>query len=206
MGYGLVLTVPPAQEPVTIGVAKSHLNVGHSDDDGLIANLIAAAREQTEAETGRRWMPQTLTLSLPSFVGQGRCVVDWFSGAVDAIRLPVEPVSVVTAVRYYDQAGALQTLAGANYLTWLMHSPPLVYPAPSCSWPSTQPGRLGAVEVEFVAGYADAFAVPAAAKAAMLIAVGFWYEHRGDSEDLTELGLPPAALRLLRTLHTGHYS
>ena len=212
MGYGLATTVPPAQEPVTLAAVKAHLNVGHDEDDALITGLIAAAREQTEAETGRRWMPQTLTISFGAF--PWRCGIGVYAdplggwpNAAPVILLPLDPVSAVNAVRYYDAAGALKTLtAGADYLTWLSHSPPVVYPAPVRQWPETQAGRLSVVEVEFVAGYPDASAVPAAAKAAMLLAVGQWYEHRGDSEEASEMGLPSAALRLLRTLHTGHYS
>lgn len=212
MSYGLVVTVPPSLEPITLAAAKGHLNVGHSDDDELIARLIQAAREQTENETGRRWMSQTLTLSLKGF--PFRCGAGlYYSGTHDwpdsfpVIYLPFEPVSAVNAVRYYDAAGTLRTLAAnTDYLTWLSHSPPVVYPAPSKYWPETQAGRLGAVEVEVVAGYASAAQVPATAKEAMLLAIGLWYEHRGDSEDPTEKGLPPAAIRLLRSLHTGHYS
>ncbi|HEY1188543.1 MAG TPA: head-tail connector protein [Gemmata sp.] len=204
MGYGLVTTVGPALEPVTLAEAKKHLTVGHSDDDTLIGRFICAAREQTETETGRRWMPQTLTMSFGEFPRRSEEVA---GVCVPVIRLPVDPVSAVNAVRYYDAAGVLQTLtAGTHYLAWLAHSPPLVYPAPGQVWPQTQLGRFGAVEVEFVAGYANANVVPSAAKVAMLLAVGLWYENRGDSEDPTELGLPPAALRLLRSLSTGHYS
>lgn len=218
MSYGLVITDPPADEPLTLAEAKSHLNVGHTDDDALISGLIAAAREQTETETGRRWMPQTITLSLVTFPYRGVPLGDYFSmfgdeytaGGVLAkftIPLPYEPVSAVNAIRYYDATGVLQTLAaGTDYLPWLSHSPPVVYPAPGRYWPFTQIGRLGAVEVEFVCGYANADAVPASAKAAMKLALGLWYENRGDAEDPTGFGLPPAALRLVRSLHTGYYS
>lgn len=203
MSYGLVTTVPPDAEPVSLSEAKAHLNVGHPADDDLIGALIAAAREQTEAETGRRWMPQTVVLSLSNF--------PWSDDGDDGcygqiIRFPFEPVRAVNAVRYYDTAGVLQTLAPGDYLTWLTHSPPELYPVPQTFWPYTQIGRRGAVEIECDVGYANAGAVPATAKEAMKLAIGFWYEHRGDSDAPAEMGLPPAAIRLLRTLHTGLYS
>lgn len=212
MGYGLVTTVAPAAEPVTLAEAKSHLNVGHDDDDALITRFVGAAREQTETETGRRWMPQTLTLSIERF--PSRCGVGLWTDPFDGwpnnrpvLLIPFEPVQAVGAVRYYDAAGVQQTLAaGTDYLTWLAHSPPVIYYAPGKLWPETQLGRHGAVEIEIVAGYASADVVPSAAKVAMLLAVGLWYENRGDSEDPTELGLPQAAVRLLRSLSTGSYS
>jgi len=224
VSYGLVTTAGPAVEPVSLDEAKAHLRVDSTADDGLISGLIAAARVQTEAETGRRWVNQSLTLSLPGFprrrVNAGGYPdpwedwyppQDWFlagTGVVGSVvMLPAEPVGAVVAVRYYDAGGTLQTLAGTEYLSWLEHSPPLVYPAPGRLWPPTQVGRLGAALVDFTAGYGpDATTVPATAKAAMKLAIGFWYENRGDGRDPTELGLPPGALRLLRTLSTGYRS
>jgi uncharacterized phiE125 gp8 family phage protein len=212
VGYGLVTTVGPVAEPVTLAEAKQHLVVGHADDDALIARLVSAAREQTETEAQRRWMPQTLTVSFARFpwrCGSGLYadpLGEWPNTA-PVILLPTDPVSAVNAVRYYDAAGTLQALtADTHYLAWLAHSPPVVYPAPGRSWPETQAGRLGAVEVEFVAGYASAGAVPSAAKVAILEAVALWYEHRGDSEDPSKMGLPLVAVRLLRSLSTGRYS
>jgi hypothetical protein len=212
VGYGLALTSAPAAEPVTLAEAKSHLNVGHSDDDGLIARLIQAAREQTEAETDRRWMPQTVTVTLmrfPTCVQDDCCFpFDVFKNgpSVKGIALPFAPVSAISAVRYYDEGGTLRTLAAnADYLPWLSHLPPLIFPAPGKYWPLVQAGRPAAVEIECVAGYANALAVPAAAKSAMLLAIGYWYEHRGDSDDPTECGLPAGALRLRNQLSIGSY-
>lgn len=211
MGYGLVTTVAPAAEPVSLAEAKAHLVVGHDDDDSLITRFVGAAREQTETETGRRWMPQTLTLTFERFPWRCNALIadpcgGWFNGR-PVILLPATPVTAVNAVRYRDGAGVLQTLtADTHYLAWLAHLPPVVYPAPGKSWPETQLGRMDAVEIEFVAGYGKAAAVPNAAKVAMLLAVAFWYENRGDSEDPTEMGLPAASIRLLRSLSTGSYS
>jgi hypothetical protein len=217
VAYGLAVTSAPSAEPVTLAEAKAHLNVAHTDDDALITRLVQAAREQTETETYRRWMPQTLTLTLMRFPRRQDEPCSWpmdehwwhgrhGNSCLHAIGLPFEPVSAVSAVRYYDEGGTLRTMAdGGDYMTWLSHSPPLVCPAPGKYWPLTQIGRPAAVEVECVAGYANLIAVPAAAKSAMLLAIGLWYENRGDAEDPTDVGLPAAALRLLRSLHTGLY-
>lgn len=211
MGYGITTLAQPAVEPVSLAEAKAHLNVAHTDDDSLISVFIAAAREQSEIETHRRWVNRTVRMTLPRFprlCDDGEWVQFAVGERVPVIIVPFEPVSAVNAVRYYDAAGVLQTLvAGADYLTWLDHCSPLIYPAPNRYWPETQAGRLASVEVECVTGYGDSAAnVPKAAKVAILEAVALWYEHRGDSEDPTKMGMPPVSVRLLGSLHTGRYS
>ncbi|QJW94699.1 head-tail connector protein [Frigoriglobus tundricola] len=217
MSYGLTLTTPPAAEPLTLAQAKAHLNVspGVTADDDLITDLIRAAREQTELETGRRWMTQTLTMSWHTFPYRDdpgmKFASDYWPGMVPGyypvLILPYEPVQSIVSLTYFDPNGVPQTLTeGTDFLTWLDHSPPLAYPYPGKLWPFTQTSRLGAVSCQFVAGYASADQVPARVRSAMKLAIGYWYEHRGDSDDPTELGLPLGAVRLLRSLHTGYYS
>jgi hypothetical protein len=218
VSYSLVTTVEPAVEPLLRVDVKTHLRIDHTTEDTLVDSLIAAARRQVEKETGRRLVTQTLSLGLADFpriwpwaiapgaeparkfVFPGRFV----HGVID---LPVEPVQSVTSVKYYDPDGVQQTMTPTtDYLTWLAYSPPVVYTAPGSYWPLTQVGRLDTVEVVFVAGYGDASVVPAEVKAAMLLTIAYWFENRGDGPDPAEKGLPPAALRLLRSLDTGSYS
>lgn len=186
-----------------------------TDDDDLISDLIVAASEQTEDETGRRWMPQVLQMTWHTFPYRSdkglQFQRDWwpgmFPGYYPVIVIPYEPFQSVVSLSYYDMGGNQQTLTyGTDFEGWLDHSPPLLYPFPGTLWPFTQTGRLPGVTLQFNAGYTDITRVPAKARAAMRLAIGYWYEHRGDSEDPTELGLPAGAIRLLRSLHTGYYS
>lgn len=197
--YGLSVVTPPAAEPVDLTRAKANLRVAHTADDALITGWITAARELTESHTGRRWVTQTLKLTLP----------EWPAADRPEIGLPVRPVSAVNAVRYYDVAGTLRTLDAAGWQTWLDHGPPLVAPAPAAVWPTTQTDRLAAVEIEFVAGYGAAAAVPEGAKAAIQLCLAYWYENRGDGRDPhatpESLGIPAGAKRLLDSLWTGEY-
>lgn len=55
----VVLTTPPAAEPVALSQAKLHLRVDEDEDDALIEALILVAREQVEFLTGQRLITQT---------------------------------------------------------------------------------------------------------------------------------------------------
>ncbi len=194
-GYELTTTVEPAEEPVTVAAAKLNARVDHAEDDSLWAFWVAAARRLTERETGRRWVTQTCRLVLPAWPADG------------LIRLPVSPVQSVTSVKYYDAAGVQRTLtADTDYRAWLGRERPLVYPPAPAYWPDLYDGRLDRIEVVFVAGYGAAAAVPAEAKAAVLLCAGFWNENRGDAgESATALGLPAGARRLLQSLDARGY-
>jgi hypothetical protein len=63
----LQVELPPAAEPVTLDVAKSHLRVSIGDDDGLIAAYITAARESVEAFLARSLVNKGYRQSLDSF-------------------------------------------------------------------------------------------------------------------------------------------
>lgn len=197
-GYELTTTVEPAEEPVTTVAAKLNARVDHAEEDSLWAFWVAAARRLTERETGRRWVTQTCRLVLP-----------WWP-ADSLIRLPVTPVQSVTSVKYYDVTGVQRTLtANADYRTWLGRERPLVYPPAPAYWPDLHDGRLDRVEVVFVAGYGTASAVPAEAKAAVLLACAFWNENRGDETRTAlapgDVGLPHGAKRILQSLDARGY-
>lgn len=197
--FSLSTVTEPAAEPVSLEDMKLHLRVGDDAEDDLIEGLTRAARRLTEKETNQRWVTQVLKLTLPHWpCGQP------YAGWENAIALPVGPVASVDEVRYYDFAGTLQTLAGTGYQAWLDHGPPLVAPAPHAWWPALQPGRLPAVEVEYTAGVASD-EVSEDAVALIKLVVGYWYEHRGDGEDATRLGLPPGAERLANMLSSRGY-
>jgi uncharacterized phiE125 gp8 family phage protein len=207
--YGLSVISGPSEEPVSLDRAKTHLRVDHDVEDDLIQAWIVAAREITETHTDRRWIAQTLRLTLADWP------CEWIGGAYGAVCFPVSPVSSVDTVAYYATDGTLTELDGdaGDWQEFLDHAPPLIAPPPVNNfWPVVQTGRLGAVRIEFTAGYADADAVPEQVKAAMLLCLGYWYENRGDGMDLTmmnglpqSLGMPPGAKRLLDGMAAGGY-
>lgn len=191
MRYALATVTPPTIEPVTLAMAKAHLRIDHDEENELIQAWIAAARQLTEEYTGRRWVTQTLRLTLPYFPA-GR------------IEFPVGPVASVTSVVYLDEDGASQTLPVLDYQTWLDHNPPLLLPVPDGEWPDTEVGRASAVTITFVAG-TTVENVPEMVRPAMLSVIGQLDEARGTENWLTAKGIPPAAKALLNMLDSGSY-
>lgn len=162
-----IVVEPPESEPVTLAEAKGHLRVDLDDDDALIARAIAAARASVEAAVRRALMPQALRSEWPGFPPDGGPLV-----------LPRAPVRSVDEVAYTDPSGQDLVLDPSAYrVAAAGDGPAELVPAAGSCWPATAP-YPDAVRVSYAAGYADADAVPACARAAILLRVGTLYENR----------------------------
>lgn len=162
------LVTAASGQVVTTAEAKSQLRVEVSDDDTLIDGYVVAAQEWCERSVpgGRQLL--TATYDVPA-----AC---WWEGP---LRLPLPPLQSVTSVKYYDAAGAEQTLAATEYLVRTpRRQPGTVERAPGKSWPALEADRRLPVTVRFVAGYGAAAAVPQLVKQAVLMLAAHWYEHR----------------------------
>jgi len=152
-------------EPITLAQAKAHLRVTHSREDDLIEALITAARQEAEHSMNRTLLTTTWKRVDDAFPCGG------------CIRLHWPTVQSVDWVKYYDQDGVLQTLSPSVYLLDGDSEPARLTLAPNQSWPSTQ-DRVGAVQIQYTAGWADAAAVPQVIKAWLKLRVGTLFEHR----------------------------
>jgi len=165
----LSLVTAPTTEPVTLDEAKAHLRVDGTAEDALITALIQAAREHVESQTGRALITQTWDGTLDSFPARG------------AIVLPKPPLVSVTSVKHIDAAGAEQTMNPSDYSVEKPAGPHAqegrILLGYGKSWPSTR-CQSNAVTIRFEAGYGAADKVPAALKAAMLLAIGDLYQNR----------------------------
>ncbi len=178
------ITVEPTLEPLTLAEAKLHCRIetADTDRDALVTAAIKAARQRAEHLTGRAIPLQTWQLLLDTFP--------------DAIELPRSPVSSLTSVRYQDTAGAWQTLSGTSYKADLKRLLPYIVPAYTYSWPDLYP-EINAVEVTWIAGYADG-AVPESIKQYMRLIIADFMEHAKASVDVSvELREHPFLERLL---------
>jgi uncharacterized phiE125 gp8 family phage protein len=162
---GLVRTVAPAAEPVSVAEAKEHLRVDDTSNDTLIGVLIAAARESVEGMTGRALVTQTWRLTLDAFPCD------------TLIRLPRPNLLTVTSVAYVDENGDPQTWDSANYVVDTASLPGALRLAYDVDWPTTRT-QPNAVTITYTAGYGLAAAVPSAIKAAVLLMVGDLFANR----------------------------
>lgn len=164
----LMLTTPPATEPVSVEAAKAWLRVSHSDDDALIADLIRSAREHVETRTGGVLITQSWRERLEDWPR------DRLSASGLAVQLARAPLISVEAVRVRGRDGALTDWDPAEYRFEtgepgrLVAILPFTLPRPD--------HRGGGIEIDFTAGYGETpDDVPAPLRAAILHLVAASY-------------------------------
>lgn len=158
-------TSQPLAEPVSLDIAKTHLRLTHDDEDMLVSAMISMARATCEDRLQRTLITTSWRLTLPAFQPE--------------IQLAMGDVQRVTAIRYVDQAGLMQSLAPSDYQLGRIHGRPVVVPAAGGSWPATHAGVLEAVTIDYQAGYGDtARDVPHPLKSWILLAIGDLFENR----------------------------
>lgn len=182
------LITAPTLEPVSLADAQEHLRAAvNGTEASLIIAYLQAAREAVENHTGRALMSQTWELRLPEF-------------PAGAIALPVAPLMSVTSLRYTSAANVDTLMASTAYQIEASSGPTaqpaMLWPAVGTTWPGTRLDDRGAVRVTFTAGYANAAAVPAALRAAILLITGELYENR-EATTARPLTENPAVKRLL---------
>lgn len=153
----------PAAEPVSLNEAKKHLEIGDSDTahDTQLASLIEQARQQWERDTAEYTTKRTVTLTV-SEIGE--------------MQFPHRPVSAISSITYYDSGNDSQTLSSSVYqLDTANNRLRLAYEQ---LWPATA-ARWDAVTITYTLGeHDDSTTVPAVAKQAMLLLIGYYFEDR----------------------------
>lgn len=166
----LELVEAPATTPITLAEAKAQLRVEHTDDDDLLTRLIATAVAYTDTmgSLGHAMITQKWA--------------QWVGPNPSEVRLILGPVTAVTAVKYYDTDGDLQTDTIGNYQIIGTSFATYVAPAEGFSWPTTQQ-RSDAIRIEYEIGYGEATTdVPQTLRHALMLLVGHWYDHRENTE------------------------
>jgi uncharacterized phiE125 gp8 family phage protein len=158
MKYGMEIVTPPAAEPVLVDdTLKAHLRVSgtlSTEENALLEAYVGVAREYFEDRTSRQLITCTRRVWYERF--PGRFTEDnprppsWRFGV---IRLPIAPVTAITAITYVDTDRVTQTLATSEYQYTVRKTPALVAPAPFKPWPVTDPLTLDAVSVTFTCGF-----------------------------------------------------
>ena len=163
---GLSIVTGPTTEPLTLAEAKAHCRIDISDDDGLLAGYILAARHWIEGQTHRAMVQRTYDYT-----------IDWCWPTKNCrswIDLPFPPLVSVTSVSYVDTNGATQTLSTSLYTVMTNRPVGAITNAYEQTWPDLRP-QVEAITVRFVAGYAS---VPDDLVQAMKMLVAHWYENR----------------------------
>lgn len=163
------LVTAPISRPVTLEQARTQVFLASDDTthDTELSDLIDVAVEQWESDTDSVLMSRTLRVYLEVFND-------------DEIYLPSRPVQSVTNILYFDDLDVQRTLASTVYS--LDKGDRAVRLRWNQVWPSTST-RWDAAQVNYVAGYSSANDVPAIAKRAILLLVGYYFAaNRGDND------------------------
>jgi len=162
----LTRTTPPVVEPVSVTEAKAHLRVDGDEDNFYIASLLSAAREWVEIYLDRTLIQTQWTIKLDRF-------------PIGDIELPRPPMRAMpVSVTFTSESGASSVLASNLYRTDSASTPGVIRPLREADWPSYM-DDANSITVTWWAGFGeDGRSVPAAIKHAILMLVGFWYEHR----------------------------
>ena len=155
----------PTTLVVSLVEVKAWLKIDGTDDDTLLTSLIASATAECEAYAGLSFITRTRTVKLSYFSGK-------------EIILPYGPVTSLTSIDYVDPDDASQTVDPGDYTVDIASG--LARVRVTESWPYTSLG-LSNVVVTYVAGYANAAAVPEIIKTAIKKKIAVDYEKRGDT-------------------------
>jgi len=141
------MLAPPAAEPVGLVEAKDYLRIvgdGQGRQDGLVGELIAAARSPVEELTGVAMITRSLRLTL-DWWPQGTAERRW-------VRLPVRLSRALNAVRVYNGFGVASDVT-SRFTLPAGRSAKLMWTDGVFPWPGL---RLGGIETDYAAGLDEA--------------------------------------------------
>ncbi|HET6390789.1 head-tail connector protein [Hyphomicrobium sp.] len=186
----LVMTMPPAVEPVSVADAKAHMRIDGDDEDVLIASLLLTSRLHIE-----------VALSLALVTQKWKLTLDRWPRGRD-VELPLSPLRSIDEIRVKDAAGVASVVPAESYLVDIASRPPrLVW---NNQVPPSPQVRANGIEIEITAGFgASAESVPAPLKHAILMLTAHWYEHRDPGEvGSSDARIPEAVSALINPFRT----
>ncbi len=185
----LELLEAPATTPVTAAEVKEQLRIEHTDDDALIARLINVAVAYTDVQGA---------------LGHAMITQKWGqwvdSTPPQTVKLLLGPLISVTAVKYYDTDGVLQTDTLSNYEIFGTEFSSTIGPKEGFAWPVTQ-DRPDAIRIEYTIGYGSVTTdIPETLRHALMMLIGHWYDNR-ETTMMDELSNVPYGFDALMDMH-----
>lgn len=169
----LVRVAAPGEPVISLDVARAHLRVDAigsppaHPEDALIQLYTQAAIDDLDGVDG--WLGRALVTQT------WKLILDAFPAGM--IRLPLPPLQSVSSVKYLGTDGVQATLPGDQYRVVVAADPGYIEPVFNGQWPQTR-RQSGAIEIEYVAGYGDAAAVPGIIRSNLLLRIGLLYQYR----------------------------
>lgn len=188
------LTAYPDDTPVSLEDAKEYLRQESSAQETIIRHCLAAATTFYAKRTNRALAPAT-------FAGYVR---EW---PCEPLRIPIEPVDLVTSVEYRDVDGVDQVVAGGDLDVAYEGGRATLFFKSTFARPSLYLFTANPITVFFNAGYdpedgtgsgdTPEFTLDPRARMTILMLTQHWWENRGIvrvGENVSKIEMTAAAL------------
>lgn len=187
---GSQIVSSPETEPVSLLEMKRYLRIDDNSDDIVIVDQLMEARQFIENQIGLAFISQSWRLALDQWPAGGEA---WWDGVremsitelyrtsvLQSVTLPRWPLVSITSITTYDEASNPTSISAANVFDVdTYRTPGRITLKRGQTWPVALRAN-NAIEIVYVAGYANAAAVPITMKRAVRQLAAYMYNHRGD--------------------------
>lgn len=193
---GSRITTNPESEPVSLMEMKRYLRIDDNSDDIVLSDQIIEARRFIEDQIGLAFISQSWRLALDQWPAGGEAWWDgvremsitelYRSNVLQSVTLPRWPLVSITSVTTYDEDSNATAITVANVFDVdTYRTPGRITLKRGQTWPVALRAN-NAIEIIYVAGYANAASVPMTMKRAIRQLAAFMYNHRGDDCDASQ--------------------